>query len=171
MKQYLFYDEKREKTIFQNKINWLFGIFAVFMFSLAFVVIMKDSFVFLLLVLIGIFYFPGIPLVLKYYKKAYYIELLESYIVCSGKPNNLFGKTKIMHEDIFYVETGRREPVICPRGTTREQMVKEFGGFVNVYNKDRKYLFSLRDNSLMMGKLLEKNHNIKVVECLDEYSF
>lgn len=50
-------------------------------------------------------------------------------------------------------------------------MVNEFGGFVNVYNKDRKYLFSFRDNSLVMEKLLEKNHNIKVVECLDEYSF
>ena len=42
-----------------------------------------------------------------------------------------------------------RKLVIYPYGTTREQMVKEFGRYINVYNKDKNICF-----------LLEKNHQL-----------
>ena len=90
-------------------------------------------------------------------------------IVCSGRINNLFRKTRMMYQDIGYVERGREEPVIYPYGTTREQMVKEFGGYINVYNKEKKYLFSFREKSSIMDILLKKNPHIQIVDRLEDY--
>ena len=61
------------------------------------------------------------------------------------------------------------EPVIYPYGTTREQMVKEFGRYINVYNKEKKYLFSFREKSSIMDILLKKNPHIQIVDRLEDY--
>ena len=75
----------------------------------------------------------------------------------------------MMYQDIGYVERGREESVIYPYGTTREQMVKEFGRYINVYNKDKKYLFSFREKSSIMDILLKKNPHIQIVDRLEDY--
>lgn len=48
-------------------------------------------------------------------------------------------------------------------------MVKEFGRYINVYNKDKKYLFSFREKSSIMDILLKKNPHIQIVDRLEDY--
>lgn len=167
MRHYLFYDEKQKETIFQRKSNFLWTFFLVLMWFFAFVAMGEDNLLFIILLLCGLLFFPGIPLLLKCYVKAYYIELLDEYIICAGKVNNIFGKARITYEEIYYIETEKQEPQIYPRGTTPEQMVKKFGRFINVYDKDKKCLFSFRDNALITKKLLEMNSNAQVIERLN----
>lgn len=170
MKQYLFFDKNHDKTIFQYKLNYPWLLLAIIMLGLAIKVInTEESCLMLTFLLSGLFCFPGIPLIVKNYKKAYYIKLADRYVVCSGKINNLLGKTKITYQELYYIETGREEPIIYPYGTTTRQMVKEFGRYVNVYNKQKKYMFSFRENLEIINKLLEKNPNIHIVEILKEY--
>ena len=138
MKHYLFYEKNHNKTIFQYKATYLWLSFAMMMSIIAVIGFITEKQLPILLVLAGLFFFPGVPIAVKNYKKAYYIQLEDMCIVCSGRINNLFRKTRMMYQDIGYVERGREEPVIYPYGTTREQMVKEFGRYINVYNKDNK---------------------------------
>ena len=39
----------------------------------------------------------------------------------------------------------------------------------NVYNKDKKYLFSFREKSSIMDILLKKNPHIQIVDRLEDY--
>lgn len=166
MRLYLFFNN--EKNCF-NMINLFFIFFAILLVVISFFVFREDAFLFVVLFGCGLFFFPGIPLILRYYKKAYYIELLDNYIICKGTLNNLFGKRKISYDEIFYLETGKQEPVIYPRGTNREQMVREFGSFTNVYDKDREFLFSFRNNSMVTEIIFEKNKRVQIVDSLREY--
>ena len=169
MKHYLFYEKNHNKTIFQYKATYLWLSFAMMMSIIAVIGFITEKQLPILLVLAGLLFFPGVPIAVKNYKKAYYIQLEDMCIVCSGRINNLFRKTRMMYQDIGYVERGREKPVIYPYGTTREQMVKEFGGYINVYNKDKKYLFSFREKSSIMDILLKKNPHIQIVERLEDY--
>lgn len=169
MKHYLFYEKNHNKTIFQYKATYLWLSFAMMMSIMAVIGFITEKQLPILLVLAGLLFFPGVPIAVKNYKKAYYIQLEDMCIVCSGRINNLFRKTRMMYQDIGYVEGGREEPVIYPYGTTREQMVKEFGRYINVYNKDKKYLFSFREKSSIMDILLKKNPHIQIVDRLEDY--
>ena len=169
MKHYLFYEKNHNKTIFQYKATYLWLSFAMMMSIMAVIGFITEKQLPILLVLAGLFFFPGVPIAVKNYKKAYYIQLEDMCIVCSGRINNLFRKTRMMYQDIGYVERGREEPVIYPYGTTREQMVKEFARYINVYNKDKKYLFSFREKSSIMDILLKKNPHIQIVDRLEDY--
>lgn len=161
----LFLFDKNEKNRF-NMINLFFIFFAILLVASSFLVLCEDAILFVVLFGCGLFFFPGIPLILRCYKKAYYIELLDDYIICRGTLNNLFGKRKISYDEIYYLETGNQEPVIYPRGTNREQMVREFGSFTNVYNKDREFLFSFRNNSMVTEKIFKKNNRVQIVDSL-----
>lgn len=171
VRAYLFYDREKEEKIINKRFNYIFVIFAVIMFSFALYAAEKDICAALFFTLCGLNFFPVIPVILKYYKKAYYVELMDDYIACGGTSVNLFVKKKINYEDVFYIEKGRIEPDIYPRGTLPQQMVKQYGAYVNVYSKDKKYLFSFRSNPVIYKKLLEKNPNVKIVKILDDYSF
>lgn len=169
MKHYLFYDQNHDEKIFRYKVNYLWFFLAIIMFVMALVVIKTEISSSILFVLSGAIFCPGIPFILKYYMKTYYVQMTDTYVMCSGRINNLFGKRKIMYQDICYVEMGRNEPIIYPYGTTRKQMVETFGKYINVYDEDKTYLFSFRKSSLIIVKMLEKNPNIQFVECLQEY--
>ena len=85
MKQYLFFDKNHDKTFFQYKLNYQWLLLAIIMFGLAIKVInTEESCLMLTFLLLGLLCFPGIPLIVKNYKKAYYIELADRYVVCSG---------------------------------------------------------------------------------------
>lgn len=171
MKHYLFYDEKQDKNILNEKINWVFVFFAVFMMLVAFVVMTEEILAFFPFFLCSILSFPGFPLMVRSIYKSFYIELMDDYVFYHGAASNVYEKKKIMYEDIFYIERERIAPVICPRGETTKRMVKKYGKYTNVYDRDRKYLFSFRDNPLIIEKLLKKNPDIEVVKCLDRYFF
>ena len=65
MREYLFFDNKKEKMIFKNKVNWIYGILAACMFVVALAIMEKDIILFFLLVFCGLLFFPVVPLGLK----------------------------------------------------------------------------------------------------------
>ena len=102
-----FSGENHDEKIFRYKVNYLWFFLAIIMFVMALVVIKTEIISSILFVLSGAIFFPGMPLVLKYYKKAYYIQMTDTYVTCSGRINNLFGKRKIMYQDICYQELAK----------------------------------------------------------------
>ncbi len=96
MKQYLFYDSNNEKTIFKYKSTYIWVPFAMMMFIMALIVAKEDLLASIFLLLSGMSFFPVTPFIIKYYKKAYYIQMEDEYIVCAGRINNLLKKTKII---------------------------------------------------------------------------
>jgi hypothetical protein len=97
MKHYLFYEKNHNKTIFQYKATYLWLSFAMMMSIMAVIGFITEKQLPILLVLAGLLFFPGVPIAVKNYKKAYYIQLEDMCIVCSGRINNLFRKTSIIH--------------------------------------------------------------------------
>ena len=97
MKHYLFYEKNHNKTIFQYKATYLWLSFAMMMSIIAVIGFITEKQLPILLVLAGLLFFPGVPIAVKNYKKAYYIQLEDMCIVCSGRINNLFRKTRMNH--------------------------------------------------------------------------
>ena len=71
----LFFNNEKNRF---NMINLFFIFFAILLVVISFFVFREDAFLFVVLFGCGLFFFPGIPLILRYYKKAYYIELLDN---------------------------------------------------------------------------------------------
>lgn len=106
MKHYLFYEKNHNKTIFQYKATYLWLSFAMMMSIMAVIGFITEKQLPILLVLAGLLFFPGVPIAVKNYKKAYYIQLEDMCIVCSGRINNLFRNALLVEYPIMQEEYG-----------------------------------------------------------------
>lgn len=129
VRAYLFYDSEKEEKIINKRFNYIFVIFAVIMFSFALYAAEKDICAALFFTLCGLNFFPVIPVILKYYKKAYYVELMDDYIVCDGTlPQQMVRQygayTNVYSKDKKYLFSFRSNPVIYKKLLEKNPNVK-----------------------------------------------
>lgn len=165
MKQYLFYNEKDRNSILKEPFSYIFLAIAVFMWIIAIAVMAKNPGFSVFMLLFGLIFFPGIPILLQCFYKAFTVEFTDKHIVRKARQNNVFTTEIYDYSDVTYIDISSKIPVEVPRGETPKRMHLKFGDYYNAYGGEwnHKFLFTFRADDEILQFIRDKNSKISTI--------
>lgn len=172
-KHYLFYQKQSIGTFWKNS----FPLEKFFLISfLLFSLFMAGGFVYItlrspdpavaapLLASVWLFLFPGMTFFCHRAIKSYWVIFQEHTVFRHGSYGYLAQKKIISYEKAAYILTGNLPPFLTPGNTgSSDWYHKKFGNYINVLDRNKSCLFTVRYSEHVLNLLLEKCSHAQVI--------
>ena len=155
MKHYLFW----EKGLFIDKVFMITYSIQMLFFFVVFIVMSLSTdnplFTGVLLGVLWIVIFLGIPFLGHTIEKSYWVKFEDTYVLrheASGYRKKIFYKEAI------------GEPYVRPNRSFSEAFYEKLGNYINVLSSDKRILFSVRYSEELLKMLQERCENIEIIK-------
>ena len=155
MKHYLFW----EKGLFIDKVFMITYSIQMLFFFVVFIVMSLSTdnplFTGVLLGVLWIVIFLGIPFLGHTIEKSYWVKFEDTYVLrheASGYRKKIFYKEAI------------GEPYVRPNRSLSEAFYEKLGNYINVLSSDKRILFSVRYSEELLKMLQERCENIEIIK-------
>lgn len=168
MKHYLFWEKQSikefwEKGLFIDKVFMITYSIQMLFFFVAFIVMSLSTdnplFTGMLLGVLWIVIFLGIPFWGHTIEKSYWIKFEDTYVL----RHEAFGYRKnFFYKEAKYIVIG--EPYVRPNRSLSEAFYEKLGNYINVLSSDKRILFSVRYSEELLKMLQERCENIEIIK-------
>ena len=164
MKHYLFWEKQSikefwEKGLFIDKVFMITYSIQMLFFFVVFIVMSLSTdnplFTGVLLGVLWIVIFLGIPFLGHTIEKSYCVKFEDTYVLrheASGYRKKIFYKEAI------------GEPSVLPNRAFSEAFYEKLGNYINVLSSDKRILFSVRYSEELLKMLQERCENIEIIK-------